>query len=116
MLNQARICSWPADGACDDSSHAPWRFTERPAGDYGETYWERLREMGLDPGGLDWQEYALRFTAFLPGVHSCIVGTRSVEHLRRNAEIVDRGPLPDDAVAAIRAAFRRHGEEWMGET
>jgi aryl-alcohol dehydrogenase-like predicted oxidoreductase len=97
-------------------ANAPWRFAERPAGDYCEPYWERMQAMGLDPGGLDWQEYALRFAAFLPGVHSCIVGTRSAEHLRRNAEIVARGPLPDDAVAAIRDAFRRADRGWVGET
>jgi aryl-alcohol dehydrogenase-like predicted oxidoreductase len=97
-------------------ANAPWRFAKRPAGDYCEPYWVRMQAMGLDPGGMDWQEYALRFAAFLPGVHTCIVGTRNVEHLRRNAEIVARGPLPEDETAAIREAFARNDDGWVGET
>lgn len=93
-------------------ANAPWRFAQRPAGDYAEEYWWRWRTMDLDPRGLDWQELALRFAAFTPGVHSCIVGTRDPAHLRRNVEIVARGPLPDDQVAAIRAAFRAHDPGW----
>jgi aryl-alcohol dehydrogenase-like predicted oxidoreductase len=75
-----------------------------------------MQAIGLDPGAMDWQEYALRFAAFLPGVHTCIVGTRNVEHLRRNVEIVARGPLPEDETAAIREAFARNDDGWMGET
>jgi aryl-alcohol dehydrogenase-like predicted oxidoreductase len=96
--------------------NAPWRFADRPVGDYSETYWERWRAMGLDPRGLDWQELALRFTAYLPGVHACIVGTRSVEHLRRNVEIISRGPLREDVVAEIRESFRRADDGWVAQT
>lgn len=93
-------------------ANAPWQFKERPAGDYTEEYWWRWRTMAIDPRGLDWQELALRFTAFAPGVHSCIVGTRDAGHLRRNVELVARGPLPADHVAAIRDAFRAHDPGW----
>jgi aryl-alcohol dehydrogenase-like predicted oxidoreductase len=96
-------------------ANGPWRFAERPVGDYAEEYWLRMRAMGLDPGGLDWQEYALRFVAYLPGVHTCIVGTRSAAHLARNVEIVARGPLPDDETAAIRTAYRLHDDGWTGQ-
>ena len=96
-------------------ANAPWRFSERPAGDYCEPYWERMQAMRLDPGSLDWQEYALRFAAFQPGVCSVIVGTRSLGHLRRNAELVERGPLPEDVVASIRAAFAAADDGWTGQ-
>jgi aryl-alcohol dehydrogenase-like predicted oxidoreductase len=97
-------------------ANAPWRFQVRPEGDYSEVYWERLREMQLDPGDLEWDELALRFVAFLPGVSSCIVGTRSPDHLRRNVAIVEQGPLPEETVHHIRAAFQAHDQEWVGKT
>ncbi|HYF64767.1 MAG TPA: aldo/keto reductase [Herpetosiphonaceae bacterium] len=96
-------------------ANAPWRFAERPVGDYAEEYWLRLQAMGLRPGPFEWQELALRFTAFTPGVHSCIVGTANLDHLRRNIELVGRGPLPADTVAEIRAAFKQHDDNWLGE-
>lgn len=93
-------------------ANAPWRFAERPAGDYAEEYWWRWRTMAIDPRGLEWQALALRFTAFTPGVHACIVGTRDPEHLRRNVASLAGGPLPADLVAEIRAAFRDHDPGW----
>lgn len=96
-------------------ANAPWRFAERPIGDYCEPYWERMQAMGLDPGDCDWQELALRFAAHQPGVSSIIVGTRNIEHLRRNAELVERGALPDSTVASIRAAFAAADDGWTGQ-
>jgi len=97
-------------------ANAPWRFDTRPYGDYADEYWHRWQTMRLDPRGLDWQDLALRFAAFLPEVHSCIVGTVNPDHLRQNAAAVSRGPLPADHVAAIRQAFRDHDEDWEGLT
>jgi aryl-alcohol dehydrogenase-like predicted oxidoreductase len=99
-------------------ANAAWRFAERPAGDYAEVYWERLRAMQLDRGGIDWPDYALRFSAYAPGVSSVIVGTKRIEHLRANAELVARGALPGALVDAARAAFERCAREaggWPGE-
>lgn len=96
-------------------ANAAWRFSERPVGDYAEVYWARLRAMGLDPGELAWDEMALRFAAFQPGVSSSIEGTASVEHLRRAARLIARGPLPADRVEALRAAFRRCDDGWVGQ-
>ncbi|MFO0573621.1 MAG: aldo/keto reductase [Polyangia bacterium] len=95
--------------------NAPWRFRDRPSGDYCEAYWLRMRAMGLEPGALDWDELALRFSAFSPGVSSCIAGSRSLEHVRKNAERVQRGPLPPSLVAAIQAAFAAHDDGWEGQ-
>jgi aryl-alcohol dehydrogenase-like predicted oxidoreductase len=96
-------------------ANAPWRFRDRPSGDYCEAYWLRMRAMGLHPGALGWDELALRFSAFVPGVTSCIVGSRSLEHVRRNAELVQRGPLPPSLMASIQAAFAAHDDGWEGQ-
>jgi len=97
-------------------ANAPWRFETRPYGQYAEEYWYRWQTMRLNPRGLDWQELALRFVAFLPGVHTCIVGTANSEHLALNAKLVARGPLPADQVEEIQRAFQAHDEDWLGLT
>ncbi|NVI98853.1 aldo/keto reductase [Myxococcus sp. AM009] len=94
--------------------NAPWRFAERPsAHDLGE-YWHRMRTLALDSRGLDWSDVALRFAAHVPGVSTCIVGTGRLEHLRRNIQALEEGPLPSDFVEALRDAFRRCGAGWDG--
>jgi aryl-alcohol dehydrogenase-like predicted oxidoreductase len=95
-------------------ANAPWRFAERPVGHYAELYWERLQTLALEPGGLTWGELALRFSVHAPGVSSAIVGTANPEHLRRNVDDAARGPLPDDLLAAVDAAWRRVGADWPG--
>ena len=97
-------------------ANAPWRFRERPVGDYAELYWERLRELAIDPAGLAWDELALRFTAYAPGVHSAITGTARLEHLLRNVAILERGPLPREVLAEIDAAWKRVGSDWPSST
>ncbi|WP_243316440.1 aldo/keto reductase [Geothrix paludis] len=96
-------------------ANAPWRWTERPAGEYCEVYWARLKAMGLDPGDLDWPELALRFAAFHEGVSSCIVGTTKLEHLKVNLRFLEKGPLPADRVDAIRAVFAACDGGWDGQ-
>ncbi len=100
-------------------ANAAWRFTERPVGDYAETYWDRLHTLNMDAirqqAGLDWLDLALRFTAYAPGVHSAIVGTASIQNLERNIDLVQQGPLPLDVLTHIEAAWTQHGLEWGGE-
>jgi aryl-alcohol dehydrogenase-like predicted oxidoreductase len=96
-------------------ANAPWRFESRPTGQYAEVYWDRLRDLDLSPGDLSWDEFALRFSAFAPGVSSAIAGTASTERLARNVEIVSRGPLPQDMLDAVEAAWSIHGQDWSGE-
>lgn len=96
-------------------ANAPWRHSERPAGVYGETYWLRLRELGLEPEGDDWQGTALRFSAFTPGVSTAIVGTSRTANLEAAAAAVARGPLPDAERARWEDAFAPHAGEWDGE-
>jgi aryl-alcohol dehydrogenase-like predicted oxidoreductase len=97
------------------AANAPWRYAERPAAEDVALYWERWRALGLDPGSYDWTELTLRFAAYQDGVHCAIVGTSRLEHLRQNVEQVEKGPLPAETVAAIRAAFRAHGAGWEGQ-
>jgi aryl-alcohol dehydrogenase-like predicted oxidoreductase len=97
-------------------ANAPWRWAERPVGRYGETYWERLRELGLEPrDDIGWLDTAARFTAFTPGVSAAIAGTASVEHLHDTVAAVERGPLPDEEVQRWRDAFAAHAGEWRGQ-
>jgi aryl-alcohol dehydrogenase-like predicted oxidoreductase len=95
--------------------NAPWRFEHRPAGDYCEVYWGRMQALAYDAHGMPWDEFALRFSAHAPNVGSAIVGTASIDHLRHNVSLVERGPLPDDALAAIGARFAQLGAQWPGE-
>lgn len=97
-------------------ANAPWRFAERPSGDYAEPYWDRLRELALDPGGLDWSEFALRFTAYAPGVHCAIVGTAKLANLRQNVAAVARGPLAASVLEDIDNAWARVGSQWPSLT
>jgi aryl-alcohol dehydrogenase-like predicted oxidoreductase len=85
--------------------NAPWRYPARPLGDYCETYWERMHALDIDRGGLEWDELALRFSAFAPGVSSAIVGTASLDRLRHNVALVEKGALDAAMMAALRARF-----------
>ncbi len=96
-------------------ANAPWRVADRPSGDYAEPYWDRLQAMALSPGGLPWDELAIRFAAFQPGVSAASVGTARAEHLGRAARGVAAGPLPEDQVQTIRDAFRIHDHGWVGQ-
>jgi aryl-alcohol dehydrogenase-like predicted oxidoreductase len=95
--------------------NAPWRFDDRPVGDYAETYWERMRRLAYDTTGLAWDEFALRFSAWQPEVSSAIVGTASIAHLRHNVEIAAKGPLPADLTIAVRDRFAECGRDWPGQ-
>lgn len=96
-------------------ANAPWRHSERPVGVYGETYWQRLRQLGLEPESDDWQGTALRFSVFTPGVSTAIVGTSRAVNLEAAAAAVARGPLPDAERMRWEQAFAPHAGEWAGE-
>jgi aryl-alcohol dehydrogenase-like predicted oxidoreductase len=95
--------------------NAPWRYAERPVGNYAETYWTRMQAMNLDLEGMAWGEFAVRFAAYQPGVGTVIVGTGNLHNLRQNVEWVDLGPLPDHLVEAAKRAFAAHDQGWVGQ-
>jgi aryl-alcohol dehydrogenase-like predicted oxidoreductase len=61
----------------------------------GQRRWEAsgLDELIGDMGRL---EFVLRFTLSHPDLSSTIVGTSSVDHLRSNLAVAEKGPLPSD--------------------
>lgn len=95
-------------------ANAPWRFDERPIGHYCEPYWERFKTMDFIFGQpLD--EIALRFVAYTWGIDSCIVGTSSLDNLKRNAANIAKGRLCDDEEDHIRSRFRERDQGWRAE-
>ncbi|NKB58048.1 MAG: aldo/keto reductase [Alphaproteobacteria bacterium] len=94
---------------------------------YTTTYAERFAAMGLSPGDLGftggpidpWPMIALRFTLSQAGVTTAIVGTTNPNNAARNIEAAAQGPLPGDAIDAIRAAFASaesvSGTQWAGQ-
>ncbi|MCG6932652.1 MAG: aldo/keto reductase [Gallionella sp.] len=97
------------------SANHPWRFDERPVGDYCEEYWLRWRAMGLANHGHEWGETAIRFAFSLPQVSSAIIGTGNMEHLKQNIAWLEKGGLDADWFGELRAAFRQHDHGWVGE-
>jgi aryl-alcohol dehydrogenase-like predicted oxidoreductase len=94
--------------------NAPWRFAERPAGQDAELTWERMQALAVEPDGLAWDELALRFAAFAPGVACAVVGTTSLAHLRDAAANVAKGALGEDVKARIAARYEAVGLGWPG--
>jgi aryl-alcohol dehydrogenase-like predicted oxidoreductase len=93
----------------------PWRFAQRPVGDYCEEYWARWQAMGLDNRGLEWGEISLRFALSFPHVSAAIVGTANVQHLLQSLQWVAKGPLPADWVTELHTAFAQHDNDWTGQ-
>jgi aryl-alcohol dehydrogenase-like predicted oxidoreductase len=98
-------------------ANAPWRFVDRPNGEYCEAYWLRLRAMGWDAlrGAHEWPELMLRFAAFAPGVATAILGTTRLANLELAARAVELGPLDDETLTRVREAFRAHDQGWIGQ-
>lgn len=95
-------------------ANAPWRHVTPPVGHYSEEYWHRWKKMNPDPHGLPWDELALRFTAFAPGVDTCILGTSSARHLKTGLEAIDKGALPLDLNNYLSDIFKSNDSNWNG--
>ena len=95
-------------------ANAPWRFSDCPIGHYCETYWHRMKAMNLKLD-MDFEEAALRFSAFIFGVDSVIVGTTNPKHLTRNAEMISKGKLDDGVISYIKESFMKNDNNWLGQ-
>lgn len=98
------------------AANHPWRFNERPAGDYSEEYWLRWRKMHLSNHGHEWGEIAIRFALSPPQISSAIIGTRNMAHLQQNIAWSQAGGLDAAWFDALRETFRRHDRNWLGQT
>ena len=97
------------------AANHPWRYNERPVGDYCEEYWLRWRAMVLSNHGHDSGEVAIRFAISPPQVSSAIIGTASMEHLKQNIAWAEAGALDEDWYEELRTAFRQHDRGWLGQ-
>lgn len=95
-------------------ANAPWRFSERPYGEYCEEYWLRWKKMNIN-SNYDWLNTFLRFTIFSAGVDTAIVGTKNIDHLKNNIKILAEGPLPQNLYDQIRQSFNQNNDNWKGE-
>ena len=91
-----------------------WIYETQPFGDYAEDYWLRMKAMELDFGDR-WSEIALRFAAYHGNADSVIVGTGSVEHLKDNVALLEKGPLADEEVKLLKDTFKRCDDNWVGQ-
>lgn len=91
-------------------ANAPWRFVERPVGNYAEEYWLRWKEMNL-PESENWLDTFLRFSIYADGIDSAIIGSTNVNHLQTDIQIIEKGPLNPALANYIKTSFNEH---WMG--
>jgi aryl-alcohol dehydrogenase-like predicted oxidoreductase len=110
-------------------ANAAWKPLDSQRGiyrDYVKQYKDRFGAMGLDPkdlgfsGAEDWMEIALRFTLAMKDAHVVSIGTTNPVNAEANLRIIEKGPLAQEAVVAIRQAFtkaqERLGTSWPGLT
>ncbi len=88
-------------------ANAAWLNVPRPNDQAAEEYRKRWQMMNLQIDA----DAALRFVAFLPEVHSCLVASTKLEHIRQNVRSLEQGPLPEDLTNQIRSWFR---SDWQG--
>lgn len=106
-------------------ANAAWRYDSKPDNGYHVEYWNRLQALAYpfasgdkrnDNGPEGAAGIALRFTAFQPGVHVCIVGTSKPERWRQNAELLKAGALSPETMKTIRARWKEVSKpEWVGQ-
>jgi aryl-alcohol dehydrogenase-like predicted oxidoreductase len=100
-------------------ANAAWKTGAKPANAYHQPYWERLEELKYDFLNGDLNEavsIALRFTLSTPGVGTAIVGTQNPERWKRNAQLLEAGPLDQARYDAIRRRWKAAARpDWVGQ-
>jgi aryl-alcohol dehydrogenase-like predicted oxidoreductase len=107
-------------------ANAAWKPIDDQPGmyqNYAKEYTDRFKKMGIKATDLgfaenDWPEIALRFTLSQPGVCTAIIGTTNPKNAESNFKAAEQGPLPNDAIEKLRAAFRKASPDgsWKGQT
>jgi aryl-alcohol dehydrogenase-like predicted oxidoreductase len=105
----------PAVVAKRPLANAFWTAAQRPVGAYSEEYWVRWKAWGLEFGAFPPDELALRFTLSFPQVLTAIVGTGKTANLEHNVRLAELGPLPQDEVERLRAAWAPFRSQWPGQ-
>ena len=95
-------------------ANAPWRDAPSHGDQAAEEYKKRWKIMGFRIPPEEAADLALRFTAFLPGVNSSLVGSIKLNHILENVKAFERGPLPDETVDEILKQFQAFGKNWPG--
>ena len=91
----------------------PW--VGRPTGDpVHDEYRRRFEFVRAAVDVEDWDEFALRFTAYAPGVDCVIVGGTDAANVDRNVATIARGPLKLDGQSRVAAVYATHGRDWQG--
>jgi aryl-alcohol dehydrogenase-like predicted oxidoreductase len=84
-------------GAARGTASEDKNWTVQPLSSSGPPAQDRWQAAGLDKlldDGMSRHEFILRFTLSHPALSSTIVGTSSLDHLRGNVAIAEKGPLP----------------------
>jgi aryl-alcohol dehydrogenase-like predicted oxidoreductase len=95
-------------------ANAPWRHATPPVGHYSEEYWHRLKKMNLEIPVTDMQDIAIRFSAFVPGVSTCIIGSSNLEHIKESILSVEKGPLDTEMKDYLERKFKESDDNWVG--
>lgn len=90
---------------------AVWRG-HAPRDEATRAYRERMEAMALQPDPLGWDEAAVRFGAYVPGVSALLVGATRLQSLRACVEAFGKGPLALEVEGSFRSAFSAAGREW----
>lgn len=94
--------------------NVPWKFLEQPYGNYCEEYWKRMKKMNLKLE-TDWLETAIRFSAYTEGVCCIIIGSASIEHIKENIKLLEKGKLAKGMYSEIRTRFIKNNDMWTGQ-
>jgi aryl-alcohol dehydrogenase-like predicted oxidoreductase len=97
-------------------ANAVWRNSELPQDPYMQDYWQRIAALNYGfIGTSDAVAKALRFT-LMAGVHTAIVGTTSLHHMRSNIEAVRKLGAGDPDYEEIRRRWREIAPpNWVGK-
>jgi aryl-alcohol dehydrogenase-like predicted oxidoreductase len=93
----------------------PWagRDSGDPVHDEYRRRFAAVREsLGITPA--NWDELALRFAVFAPGVDCVIVGGIDATNVDRNVAALRKGALEPEHTAALQKVYEAHGRDWRG--